>query len=389
MGLFGKKQNNVMPDVIYKMVTDMGNGFYSWNGNMYQSDIIRACIRPKTKALGKLVAKHIREAETKDGKKIDINPVVYIRMMLEEPNEFMSFQIMIEKMANQLALNNNAFILILRNALDSPVGLYPITCQGVEAIYKSDELFLKFYLMNGRTMTVPYRDIIHLRDDYTNNDLFGESPVEAIKDVMNVISTADQGIVKAIKNGALIRWLLKFSNSMRPEDLETNAEKFAESFLSMSSKTKGVAAVDSKAEAQQITPNDFVPNAAQTKEQIKRVYEFFNTNEKIVNSTYSEDEWIAYYESVIEPVAQQLSNEFTRKLFTRKERAHGNRIIFESSNLTYASMATKLNLVQFVDRGIMTRNEVRYYLSMAPMPGGDEALLRKDTGIISEGGENQ
>ena len=238
-------------------------------------------------------------------------------------------------------------------------------------------------------MTVPYTDIIHLRDDYTNNDLFGESPVDALKGVMNVISTADQGIVNAIKNGALIRWLLKFSNSMRPEDLETNAEKFAESFLSMSSKTKGVAAVDSKAEAQQISPNDYVPNAAQTTGQIKRVYEFFNTNEKRVNSTYSEDEWIAYYESVIEPVAQQLSNEFTRKLFTRKERAHGNKIIFESSNLTYASMATKLNLVQFVDRGIMTRNEVRTYLSMAPMPGGDEALLRKDTGVISAGGDDE
>lgn len=51
MGLFGKKQNNAAPDVIYKMVVEAGNGFYSWNGNMYQSDIIRACIRPKTKAL--------------------------------------------------------------------------------------------------------------------------------------------------------------------------------------------------------------------------------------------------------------------------------------------------------------------------------------------------
>ena len=114
MGLFGKKQNNAAPDVIYKMVVEAGNGFYSWNGNMYQSDIIRACIRPKTKALGKLVAKHIRESETEEGKKLDINPVVYIRMLLEEPNEFMSFQVMIEKVANQLALNNNAFILILR-----------------------------------------------------------------------------------------------------------------------------------------------------------------------------------------------------------------------------------------------------------------------------------
>ena len=41
---------------------------------VYQSDIVRACLRPKVKAVGKLVGKHIRESVTKDGKKLDINP---------------------------------------------------------------------------------------------------------------------------------------------------------------------------------------------------------------------------------------------------------------------------------------------------------------------------
>ena len=43
-----------------QMVQERGNGFYSYNGKMYQSDIVRACIRPKIKAIGKLTAKHIR-----------------------------------------------------------------------------------------------------------------------------------------------------------------------------------------------------------------------------------------------------------------------------------------------------------------------------------------
>ena len=45
----------------YKMVTTWGEHYYSWNGRLYDSDIIRACIRPKVKAIGKLVAKHIQE----------------------------------------------------------------------------------------------------------------------------------------------------------------------------------------------------------------------------------------------------------------------------------------------------------------------------------------
>ena len=386
MGLFNRKQKNVSTEAVYKMITDTGNGFYAWNGKLYQSDIVRACIKPRTKAIGKLIAKHVRETITEDGKKIDINPVPYIRFLLEEPNEYMSGQVMLEKVANQLALNNNAFILILRDSFDHPIGLYPIPCAEVEAIYdNAGTLKLKFYMMNGKIMTFPYSEIIHIRDDFFHNDVFGDNPAEALTQIMNVVGILDQGIINAVKNGGVIRWLLKYTQSLRPEDLKENAQNFADNYLSMSTNTMGVAATDSKAEAIQIKPNDYVPNAAQTDRQTKRVYDFFNTNEKIVNSTYTEDEWIAYYEAVIEPIAEQLSNEFTRKIFTRKERSFGNRIIFESSNLTYASMATKLQLVQYVDRGVMTPNEVRYYLNLAPIDGGDVALLRKDTGTLNSG----
>lgn len=49
MKFFNKKQSVTR----FEMITDKGNGYYSWNGKLYQSDIIRACIRPKAKAIGK------------------------------------------------------------------------------------------------------------------------------------------------------------------------------------------------------------------------------------------------------------------------------------------------------------------------------------------------
>ncbi len=51
-------------------------------------------------------------------------------------------------------------------------------------------------------------------------------------------------------------------------------------------------------------------------------------------------------------------------------------------------MRTKLNLVQYVDRGIMSPNEIRAILNLAPREGGDEFVLRKDTGVVG-GGEDQ
>jgi len=80
----------------------------------------------------------------------------------------------------------------------------------------------------------------------------------------------------------------------------------------------------------------------------------------------------------------QLSGEYTRKIFSKRERGFGNSIIFESSNLTFASMETKLKLVAFVDRGILNPNEVREILNLVPIEGGDVYIRRLDTVPIEE-----
>lgn len=383
MNIFKRIFKNVGQSARYKMIVETGNGLYAWNGKLYHSDIVRACAKPKSKAIGKLIAKHIRITESKGTRKIETNPLPYIRFLLEEPNPYMTGQVMQEKIANQLALNNNAFILIMRDDFGMPCELYPIPCTSAECIYKNGELYLKFYFLNGKNLTAPYTEIIHLRDDFCNNDIFGDNPAEALTSLMNVVSILDQGLIRAIKNSGVIRWLLKYATPMRSEDLRKNVKEFADTYLNIESDTFGAAGVDGKiADAQRIEPKDYVPNAALIDRQTERIYSFFNTNKKIVNSEYTENDWISYYESVVEPVAVQMANEYTRKLFSRRERGCGNKIIFESSNLTYASMQTKLSLVSFVDRGIMTPNEVREILNYAPIDGGDVPLLRKDTGML-------
>ena len=378
MGLFGRKTSYMT------MVTEKGNGFYQWDGKLYQSDIIRACIRPKVKAIGKLTAKHIRI----DAKGIKTNPEPYIRFLLEEPNPFMSGQVMQEKITTQLALNNNAFILILRDDFGYPCGLYPILASGVEAIFLDGMLYLKFYFNNGKQSIFDYRDIIHLRDDFNNNDIFGESPAKSLSCLMEVVGTTDKGIVNAIRNSSVVSWLLKFNSAMRPEDLKKSVQEFVKNYLSLNDGNIGAAGVDSKVDAIRVEPKDYVPNAAISDRTTKRIYEFFNTNEKIVMSIATEDEWNAYYELAIEPIALQMSNEFTRKLFTRTERSFGNSIIFEASNLSCASLSTKLALQAMVDRGALTPNEWRATMNLAPVDGGDTPLRRKDTGIVTEeGGE--
>ena len=371
---------------ILKMISEQGTHFTMWDGELYKSDIIRACIRPKAKAIGKLMAKHIID----DGKNLKIKKKANIHFLLEEPNSLMTNQIMFEKMIVQLQLNNNAFIAIHRNFDGIPIELISLNCTSVEAKYINNELYLSFILKNGITRIYNYNDIIHIRQDFNHNELFGDSPTDTLKPLMEIVNTTDQGIVSAIKNSSVIKWLLEFKQTLRDEDVLTHTKNFAKRFLSIDSDTGGVAATDPKYTAKQVEQKEYVPNATQMDKTTQRIYSFFNTNEKIVQSRYNEDEWNAYYESEIEPIALQLSMEYTRKLFNRKQRFAGEQIVWESTNLQYASMNTKLSLDRLVDRGAMSANTWRKILNLPPIEGGNEIVRRLDMAPInvSQGGDD-
>ncbi|PGN26276.1 phage portal protein [Bacillus thuringiensis] len=388
--MFGKKQ--APTTTRFEMVNDNGGGFFSWNGDIYQSDIIRACIRPKAKAIGKLVAKHIRDNTTE----FKVNPDPYIRFILEEPNPLMTGQMFQEKMTVQLELNHNAFAYIKRDELGRATEIYPIPCMNVEVVEGvQGDIFLKFYFKNGKRMTVLYTDIIHLRKDFNEDDFFGEHPGKSLASLMDIVSTTDQGIVKAIKNSAIIKWVLKFKSVLKQDDIDMQVSNFVKNYLSIDNVNGGAAATDPRYDLDQVKNEAFVPDSKQMQETTQRIYNFFNTNENIIQSKYTEDEWNSYYESEIESLAMQFAGEMTRKLFSRRERGFGNKIIFEASSLQYASMSTKMNLVQMVDRGSMTPNEWRSILSLGPIEGGDKPIRRLDTALVkdgnatnSEGGDN-
>ena len=154
-------------------------------------------------------------------------------------------------------------------------------------------------MTNGAQYTFPYSDIIHLRCDLFDNDVFGSPKFRMLEPLMTMVGTMDQSVINAIKNSSAIKWLLRYTQSMRPDDIKENARKFAENYLAISDEALGVAATDAKAEVTQIKPTDYVPNVLQSDRTSQRIFNIFGTNENIVQSRYNENEWNAYYESDI------------------------------------------------------------------------------------------
>lgn len=371
-----------------ELMTSDVRGIYAWSGSIYRSDIVRACIRPAVSAVGKLTPKHIIETTRDDGgRDIRVNPSNSIRFLLEEPNQYMTMQAMLEKMAAQLVLNGNAFAVIQRDDYGNAIAIYPINARSVDAIYSADgSLSLKFGLASGRSYTFAYDDVIHLRSGYNDNDLFGSPLAPTIAPLLDVVTTTDQGIINAVKNGGAIRWLLKFKSVLPPSDMKRQADDFAKNWLS-SENSSGVAAVNTMADAQQVSTHDYVPQADVIDRTTARIYALFGVSPDIVTGKPSESAAQAFFDSCIEPIERQLSAEFTRKLFSRRERAFGNRIVFEASAWDSASLSTKLKLADMVDRGALTPNEWRAAFNLAPVAGGDEPIRRLDTAPVERSDE--
>lgn len=371
-----------------KLVSEFTNGVYSWNGDVYKSDIARSCIRPYAKAIGKLEPVHYRT--DKNG-----NPAIvkcsYVSIVLQDPNPYMSGQMLFEKLATQQKLNHNAFAYLYRDKNGYVQQILPISAYGVRAKYDEfDNLYLEFNLRSGKIVTFPYSDVLHLREDFSFDDIFGDSPGDSLKDLMNLVGTIDNGFIKAINNGGILRWLLKFKQGLTREDLKIKAHDFVNDYLKVNGEDSEVAAAaDSKTDIEQLKPTDYNINSSHMTRVIERLYSFFGTNQKIVQGSYNEDEWRAYYESEIEPFALQLGNELTRKFFTRKERSQGEKIVLSAASLSTASLSTLLNLVQMVDRGAMTPNEWRRTINLSPIDGGDEPIRRLDTAAVKEINNNE
>ena len=98
--------------------------------------------------------------------------------------------------------------------------------------------------------------------------------------------------------------------------------------------------------------------------------------EKVLTGSYTEAEWNSFYESVIEPIAIQLSLEFTFKLFTERERGFGNKIVFTANRLQYATLQTRATIGKdLFDRGVITINEYRELMYMQQIEDGDVRMV--------------
>lgn len=370
---FGKRPPQTGTMTQLKMLNGYIPVFSSFDGDAYDSDVVRSVVHAIASNAAKLKPKHVRR--TVDG----ISPADsgLEKLLQVRPNPYMSAYDFYYKLITLLYMKNNAFVYNHTDSQGNTIAFYPVDYNNMEFLEGADgDIYAKFNFMNGRNVTLPYSDLIHLRRFFYKNDLYGESSNRALTPTLDLINTTNQGIVNAIKSSANLRGLLKFTNAMmKTEDLTKERNRFVEEYMDISN-NGGVAALDSKAEYIELKGEVKFVDDKQMALIRDNVYRYYNVNEAIVTSKYTEEEWNAFYESVIEPIAIQLSLEFTAKLFTDRERGFGNEIVFEANRLQYASTASKISIIEkLMPTGMLSINEGREIFNLAPVEDGDKRLI--------------
>lgn len=344
--------------------------FTPFNGGAYESDIYRGAVDAIARNAGKLKGTHviISEDKRKPGD-VGLNRILQVR-----PNPYMTAYDLIYKLVTHYYLYNNAFAYLDKDEKGSLKAIWPIRPQSMEYVVDpTGNMYCKFIMGQGKTYILPFEDVFTIRRHYNDNDLLGDTNT-AILPTLELAHTQSEGMSQAIKSNATIRGILKYNQVLAPENLKKEKDAFVKDYLTVAN-SGGIAAIDSKAE---YIPLELTPTAIDDKQLEavkKKVYSYLGITENIVNSSYTEEEFNAFYESVIEPLALQFSLELTDKVFTLREQAFGNQIMFEANRLQFSSSNTKTNILkELMPLGLFTINQALEILNLPPVEDGNRRL---------------
>lgn len=355
-----------------QLINSYTNFITNYNAEIYNDLSVRSCVDTIARHVAKLKPVHIIQDENgRNAQKSSINS-----LLANRPNIYMSTSDFLYKVASQLLYYGNAFVYIQKDNKQNINGFYPIDFTSCELKEYNNNLYLKFNFNNAKNIVIPYTDIIHIRRNYSTHDLLGQDAYKPLLETLTNLSKSRQSISNKVENGGKISGILKLSGMVSQSEWKTKAELFADWFKSSTSKSGGVATIDSTADFIPVSTKAESAEEAQLKYLQSEVYSYFGINEAIVNGSYNETEWQAFYESIIEGIKIQLSQEFTAKVFTEKEKEYGNIIDFNSNRLTYASTTNKVNMVKELGAlGLLTTNEARELFDLPPVEDGDKRLV--------------
>lgn len=369
---------------IIRMLTGYEPRFTSWNGSIYESDLIRASIHALATHTSKLKVETFGSAR----------PALQNKLK-HGPNQFQTWSQFQYRLRTIFEIHNTAFIVPVYDEYGEPSGVFTPLPTRCEAVQYNGTPYLRYEFSSGEKAAIEMAYCGIMTKFQYKSDFFGETN-HALDETMDLIHIQNQGIEEGVKSAATYRFMAQLNNFAKAEDLAKERQRFTEENFSKDAKGGGLLLFPSTYQnVKQVDVKPWVVDADQMKVINESVFEYFGTNEDVLTNQVFGDRWAAFYEGAIEPFAIQESEVMTKMFFTLREQSQGNSVMVTSNRLQYLSNSEKLNVSsQLLDRGIMSINDVREIWNLPPVDGGDVRIIRgeywnADEKVAEEGINNE
>lgn len=331
--------------------------FRTWNGQLYESELIRAAIDARARHISKLSVDVIGSAKPKLQSRLS-----------RAPNEFMTWSQFLYRLSTILDMQNTAFIVPVTDGGEM-AGYFPVLPSRCELVDVHGETWIRYHFIGGQAAAIPLNECGIMTKFQYSSDFFGETN-RALDSTMELVNLTNQGIEAAVTNSANFRFMARVTNFTKDADLANEQKRFDNNHLSKEG--GGVLLFpNTYTDIRQIDSKPYTVDEKEQEQIRQNVYGYFGVNEDVLQNKALGNAMDAFFNGAIEPFEIQLSEVMTRMTFSPREIAAGSEIQVTANRLQYMPVETKIKLVQQLgDRGMLTIDEARALFNYGPLPDG-------------------
>jgi hypothetical protein len=204
----------------FQMLNGYEPRFTSWQGEIYESELVRASINALATHISKLDVKTFGAAK----------PALQ-RKLKNGPNEFQTWTQFMARAATIFFNTNTLFITPVWDQYGEISGIYTPLPSRCEVVQYKGVPYLRYEFTHGKTASVELEYCGIMTRMQFKNDFFGETN-GALIPTMDLIHMQDQGIKEGVKSAATYRFMAQTSNFVKPEDLANERKRFSSANLS-------------------------------------------------------------------------------------------------------------------------------------------------------------
>lgn len=372
--LFPKKHEVIQPTGYFKLLNGYTPVFRTWDGQLYESELVRAAIDARSRHISKMDVRIDGAAKPKLKTKLS-----------KRPNDYQTWSQMLYRLNTLLDMKNTAFLLPVYDNIGDVVGITTVYTEYWDLLDVKGTPWIRFYFDYGRTTAEELSRVGIMTKFQYKSDLFGEDN-KALNDTMKLINIQQQGISEAVKSSASFRFMAQASNFTKTEDLEKERKRFSQHGI-QGNQDGFLLFPNTYQNIQQIQSKPYTVDAEQQKLIQTNVFNYFGVNESVLQNSALGDALDAFFNGAIEPFSVQLSEVLTQMLFSPSEQAHGSAVYVTANRLQYMPVSQKISMARELgDRGMILIDEARALFNYPPLPDdqGKQAPIRGEFYMVGD-----